>query len=71
MIKRLLTGVSFHLAQVIAFPTEDELEERKKRAVDPERQARAKASQNKRREEAERAKNNKRIVDGLKKDPKG
>ena len=64
--KRMLSGVLLRMAEVIPFPTGDELEERKKRAMDPERRQAQRARDVKRRERKERAEKNKRITDSLK-----
>lgn len=66
MIKRTLRGVLLMTADVIAFPSPDELEERKRIAMDPER-ARARRKQaERRREDKLRKEKNKRITDSLK-----
>lgn len=66
MLKRVLSGVIMMAADVIPFPSGDELEERKKRAMDPERRQAQRARDVKRREKKERAEKNKRITDSLK-----
>lgn len=66
MFKRILSGVIMMAADVIQFPSGDELERRKKEALDPERLQRRRKWAEKNREERERKEKNKRITDSLK-----
>jgi hypothetical protein len=69
VFKRMLNGIKLVAAEVVPFPTGDELERRKKEAADPERKALRKKAAERRREEEDRKRKNQRIVDGLKRDP--
>lgn len=68
MIKRVLTGVLFSPADVIPFPTGDDLEKRKKEAADPERIRSRRKWAERNKEKRERRDSNKRITDDLKRD---
>lgn len=70
MFKRLLTGVVLMAAEVIPFPTGDELEQRKKESAGPATRSERKAKVRKRKEEKERKEKNNRILQDVKKPPK-
>lgn len=66
MLKRVLTGVILMAADIIPFPEGEELERRKKIALDPDRIHQRKKQLEKSREKRERKEKNKRITDSLK-----
>lgn len=68
MLKRVLTGVVFKPADIIPFPTGDDLERKKKEAADPERARSRRKWAERNKEERERKDRNKRITDELKRD---
>jgi hypothetical protein len=70
MIKRTLNGVLTMAADVIDFPSPEELEERKRIATDPERVRARRKQAERRREDKLRKEKNKRITESLKKDDK-